>query len=99
MSTYEGLPYEHGSILAEVAVANRDGIVSDGFGEVRVRAGEGKSVLIEVTDDLTGYTMVATLDAYRPIRARVNLRSTALCEAVYSAARENGTPTPFPTPQ
>jgi hypothetical protein len=93
-----GLPYEHCDLLAMVITANRDGVIMDGFGSVRVRALQGRTIAIEITEDLSGMTIVAQLDWGRPKRARVDLQADAIVEAIRSASREDGLPTPFPEP-
>ncbi|SRR6266567_2583290 len=93
------LPYEHCDLTAMVNTANRDGILSAGFGSVRIRAMEGRAVAIEITEDLSGLTVVAVLDFGRPKRARVNLDADAICDAIKAASREDGMPVPFPEPR
>jgi len=95
----DSLPYEHAKLSAMVSTANRDGIVSEGFGDVRIRAMAGRSFAIEITEDLSGLTVVAVVDWGRPKRARVNLQADVLCDAIRTASKEDGVPTPFPEPR
>jgi hypothetical protein len=95
----DALPYEHGDLNAMVLTSNRDGVISDGFGSVKIRALEGRAFAIEITEDLSGLTVVAQLDWGRPKRARVRLQRDELCEAVKAASAEDGLPTPFPEPR
>lgn len=92
-------PGQHAEILVNVNVSNPDGILSEGFGSIVVRAGAGREVLVEITDDLSGITTVATLDFGKGIRARRDLQSDVLCRAVQEAARDNGISDPMPTPR
>jgi hypothetical protein len=93
------LPYEHADLTALVTTSNCDGVVSEGFGSVRVYAGEGRSFAIEVTEALSGLTVTAVLDFARPKRARSHLQADALRAAIESAAGEDGLPVPSPQPQ
>jgi hypothetical protein len=99
MTDDSSLPYERAWLMsASVTAAARGGIVSDGFGTVVIRALEGRSLAVEVTEELSGLTVVAVLDLGRPRRARANLQADALCDAVRAASREDGLPVPFPWP-
>lgn len=94
------LPYGHGEwTVATVNVADRDGRTIEDFGTVRVRAMEGRAVAIEITGDLSGVTLVAVLDEGRGRRARVDLQTREVCEAIDAAARVDGLPVPLPFPR
>ena len=94
----DGMPYEHGALTALVLTSNQDGVVSDGFGVVRVRALEGRAFALEITEELSGLTIVAQLDCFRGARARVKLQRDALIAAIQAASKEDGLPVPFPQP-
>lgn len=93
----DAMPCEHASIpVASVNTANRDGIVSEGFGYVRIRAMDGRAVAIEIEEALSGLTTVAVLDWGRPKRARTGLEADHICEAIQAASREDGIPVTMP---
>lgn len=81
------------------SVTTREGIVVDGWGEIRVRAGAGRAVILEVEESISGTIISAEIDAFRPRRARTNLDVERLRGALDSAARIEGISDPFPEPQ
>ena len=96
---HDPLPYEHATISAMVTTSNADGPVSQGFGDLKVRALEGRAFAIEITEDLSGLTITAVLDFGRPKRARVDLQADELRDAVTAASKDQGMPNPFPVPK
>lgn len=93
------MPYEQCALLsASVTTSNGDGVISDGFGLVRVRSLEGRAFALEITEEISGLTVTAVLDAWRPPRARSGLQRDDLAGAIERASKEQGIPVPFPQP-
>lgn len=82
---------------AAITVTDREGNpVSEGFGEIVVRAGAGRSFLVEIVEDLSGTRVSAELDLGRGRRARADLQADQLRDAIDRAARGDGFSTPLP---
>ena len=70
----------------------------NGFGSLRVRAMEGRGLVIEIADELNGVTLAAQVDLGRPRRARPrNLQAPLVTRAIEDASREDG-PEPWVMP-
>jgi len=82
--------------FAFVQVSYWGSLVADGFGDVRTIPGDGRAVMLEVSDDLSGWTMVATLDDGRGARSRVGLQVEEVRQGLDKAARARGVSASFP---
>jgi hypothetical protein len=66
----DAMPYEQCDLPAMVNTSNGDGLISEGFGPVRIRSLEGRGFAIEITEELSGLTITAVMDYGRPAKAR-----------------------------
>jgi hypothetical protein len=70
-----------------------------GFGSLRVRAMEGRGLVIEITDELSNVVIAAQVDQLAGRRTRpYNLAAPLLARAIADASREDG-PEPFVFPE
>ena len=97
-SSDDALPYEQCGLAAMVNTSNADGLITDGFGPVRIRSLEGRAFAIEITEELSGLTITAVIDYARPARARVDLQRDDLIAAIERASKEQGMPAPLVGP-
>jgi hypothetical protein len=92
------MPGEHLELTVPISGKAGDQVI-DGFGSLRIRAMEGRGLIIEISEDLSGVTLAAQIDPTAGRRTRVhNLSAPMITRAIEDASTEDG-PEPWVMPQ